>query len=157
MVKNLRMAKWVKKWSRLYKTKYIKCYYFIINFIIQPYLLTFLCSLQGVFFYRSNRYLCSKSIISEIKVDFYLWVTVIGFYFINSSGSKDWIRSIGAWVGLIGAKMYWTYSGIGKKLLKLIRVRQKSIGDNHGYSLKLVMVKQKLIEVIQCQIKKCWI
>ena len=47
------------------------------------------------------------------------------------------------------AKIYWTYSGISGKVLKLIRVGQKSIEVIHGQPWKLFMVKTKLIDIIQ--------
>ena len=63
------------------------------------------------------------------------------------------------------AKIYWTYSCMSKKVLKLISDRQKSIEVNHGQLLKLIIVKQKTIDIIQGQLlklfsvrkKKCWI
>ena len=47
------------------------------------------------------------------------------------------------------AEIYWSYSCISKKLLKLIIVRQKSFEVIREHPLKLIMVKQKLIDVTQ--------
>ena len=51
-------------------------------------------------------------------------------------------------------KIYWTYSCMSRKLLKLISDGQKSIEVNHGQLLKLIMVKQKTIDIIQGQLLK---